>query len=112
MRNIKIMAVRRFQTVRPLMKKGLMCLGVCLVAISSMAQQQDRAYINLESLLQTAGANNLTIEQYQNEEQLSVADLAKAREWWLPEIYAGLETHQLWGAAMNADGGFFLDVDR
>jgi outer membrane protein TolC len=95
-----------------MIRKWLMCFGVCFMAMNSMAQQQETVYMNLESLLQTAGANNLTIEQYQKEQELAVADLARAREWWLPEIYAGLETHQLWGAAMNADGGFFLDVDR
>lgn len=100
------------QTIRPLLKKALLGFGACLLAISAMAQEPETIYIDLESLLQTAGANNLTIEQYQREQELAVADQVKAREWWLPEIYAGLETHKLWGAAMNADGGFFLDVNR
>ena len=120
MKNIinKAQAVRRFQTVRPLkpvrelLKKALPALVACLLALNAMAQQPEAVYIDMESLLETAGANNLTIGQYQREQELAAADLAKAREWWLPEIYAGLETHQLWGAAMNADGGFFLDVDR
>lgn len=92
-------------------RKGLLCLGACLIATGSMAQQ-DTLYIDLGKLLEVGGANNLTIEQFRKEQDRALADVAKAREWWLPEIYAGLETHKLWGAAMNADGGFFLDVNR
>lgn len=96
---------------RSMIKRGIICLGVCFMALNSMAQQ-DTLYLDLKTLLEVGGANNLTIEQYQREQELALADLAKAREWWLPEIYAGLQGHKLWGAAMNADGGFFLDVNR
>ncbi|MEX1241989.1 MAG: TolC family protein [Cyclobacteriaceae bacterium] len=92
-------------------QKGLLCFGACLIAMGSMAQQ-DTLYINLAKLLEVGGADNLTIDQFRKKQDLALADLAKAKEWWLPEIYAGLETHKLWGAAMNADGGFFLDVGR
>ena len=73
---------------------------------------QDTIPVNLEKVLELGGANNLTIKAYQARQERALAELTKAREWWLPDIYAGAQTHQLWGAAMNADGRFFLDVDR
>lgn len=73
---------------------------------------QDTIPINLEKVLELGGADNLTIKEYKERQELSLAELSKAKEWWLPEIYAGTQTHQLWGAAMNADGRFFLDVSR
>ncbi|MGS0748304.1 TolC family protein [Halpernia sp. GG3] len=59
-----------------------------------------------------AAANNLTIKEFKAKQELAEANLSKAKEWWLPDVYAGLQTQQLWGAAMNADGRFFLDVNR
>ncbi len=41
-----------------------------------------------------------------------MADLSKAKEWWLPDFYAGTTIHQLWGNAMNGNGTFFTDVNR
>jgi outer membrane protein TolC len=96
---------------RSIIRTGLLCLGVCFLAFHTFAQQ-DTLYLNTEKLLEIGGANNLTIEQYKREQDLALANQANAKEWWLPEIYAGLQTHKLWGAAQNADGGFFLDVDR
>jgi outer membrane protein TolC len=66
--------------------------------------------INLESVLEMGGANNLTILEYKQRHELAVANVDKAREWWLPDIYAGFQTQQLAGATMNSDGRFFLDV--
>lgn len=96
---------------RSIIRKGIMCFLICFNSLSTLAQQ-DTLYLNLGKLLEVGGANNLTIEQYKTEHEMAMADLAKAREWWLPEVYAGLQTHKLWGAAMNTDGGFFLDVNR
>ncbi len=67
--------------------------------------------INLETLLQLAGANNLTIKEYKQKQKLALADLDKAREWWLPDIYAGTTVNQLNGSTMNGDGQFFTDVN-
>ncbi len=66
--------------------------------------------INLESVLMLGGANNLTIQEYKQRQDLALANLSRAKEWWLPSIYAGIQTNQLWGASMNSDGRFFLDV--
>ena len=86
------------------------CLFLILMANETQAQQI--LPINLETVLELAGANNLTIREFQTKQALAEADLATAKSWWLPEAYAGAHTHQLWGAAMNADGRFFLDVNR
>ncbi|MDQ3192533.1 MAG: TolC family protein [Bacteroidota bacterium] len=78
----------------------------------ALSAQENTILINLETVLKLGGADNLTIKEYQQRQELAGADLSKAREWWLPEVYAGLQNHRQWGAAMNADGRFFLDVDR
>ena len=83
-----------------------------LIANTTKALAQDTIPINLEKILELGGADNLTIKEYKERQELSLAKLAKAKEWWLPELYAGAETHQLWGAAMNTGGRFFLDVNR
>ncbi len=81
-----------------------------VVAITLYAQ---RSYpINLETVLKLAGANNLTIQEYQLKYQQALADESKAKEWWLPNLYAGYTTHYLNGAAMNTDGKIFTNVDR
>lgn len=85
---------------------------VFLLTNTHQVVAQDTIPINLEKVLELGGADNLTIKEYKERQELSLAELAKSKEWWLPEIYAGAETQQLWGAAMNADGRFFLDVNR
>ncbi len=83
------------------------CFPFCQGAAQDMAMP-----INLETALAIGGANNLTIQEHQLRQELALANLDKANEWWLPDIYAGLSTHQLWGTAMNSDGAFFTDVNR
>ncbi len=83
-----------------------------IVANTCHLAAQDTIPISLEKILELGGAENLTIKEYKERHELSLAELTKAKEWWLPEIYAGAQTQQLWGAAMNADGRFFLDVNR
>jgi len=94
----------------PIAVRSIFCL--LLIAYCQLANAQDTVSINLETILKLGGADNLTIKEYKERRELSLAELTKAKEWWLPEIYAGAQTHQLWGAAMNADGRFFLDVNR
>lgn len=92
---------------------GLLSFVLLLIVThSNQLAAQDTIPINLEKVLELGGADNLTIKEYKERQELSLAELTKAKEWWLPEIYVGAETHQLWGAAMNADGRFFLDVSR
>lgn len=91
------------------------CLSLILfliIAHSNQVTAQDAIPINLEKVLELGGANNLTIQEFKARQELSLAELTKAKEWWLPEIYAGAQTHQLWGASQNSDGRFFLDVSN
>ncbi len=87
-------------------------IACCLLSTTAEIFGQDTVPINLQTVLELGGADNLTIKEYQQRQELAQADLSKAKEWWLPEVYAGLQNHRQWGAAMNADGRFFLDVDR
>lgn len=84
---------------------------VWLLTLNALSAQNTQI-ITLEKALELGGANNLTIQNYQQRQELAKADLTKAKEWWLPQIYAGLQTHQLAGAAMNGNGNFFIDIDR
>lgn len=68
--------------------------------------------VNLETVLKLSGANNLTIQEYKLKHQEAIAKQSKAKEWWLPSIYAGATTHYLNGAAMNTDGRIFTNLDR
>ena len=69
-----------------------------LIANTTKAKAQDTIPINLEKILELGGADNLTIKEYKERQELSLAELTKAKEWWLPEIYAGVQTHKLRGA--------------
>jgi outer membrane protein TolC len=84
---------------------------ILLIAANAINAQQPFA-INLETVLKLAGANNLTVKEYQLRYQQALADQSKAREWWLPNVYAGYTTHYLNGAAMNTDGKIFTGVNR
>lgn len=88
-------------------------ITVLMVFIFNIGQTkaQETLPINLQTVLEMGGANNLTIKEFQAKQELAEANLSKSKEWWLPNVYAGIRTFQLWGAAMNADGRFFLDVN-
>jgi len=74
--------------------------------------QENVTLINLEKVLELGGANNLTILEYQQRKELALADIHKQKEWWLPDLYAGINLHSLRGKVMNGDGRFFTDVER
>ncbi len=84
---------------------------ILLIATNPTNAQQPFA-VNLETVLKLAGANNLTVQEYQLKYQQALAEQSKAKEWWLPNIYFGASTHYLNGAAMNTDGKIFTDVNR
>lgn len=95
------------------MKNKIKHLVASLWVVATLtANAQETLPINLQTVLEMRGANNLTIKEFQAKQALATANLSKAKEWWVPEVYAGLQTNQLWGTAMNADGRFFLDVSR
>lgn len=84
-----------------------------LLLIVITGKSQIKTYpVNLETVMKLAGANNLTIQEYQLKYQLSLAEQMKTKEWWLPKIHAGVTSHFLNGAAMNTDGQIFHPVNR
>ncbi|MFQ5714103.1 MAG: TolC family protein [Candidatus Scalinduaceae bacterium] len=86
---------------------------ILLAGFSGLAKAQDKMQaINLETVLKLGGANNLTIQEYKQRQKLALANLAKANEWWLPDIFTGTIIHQLWGNAMNTDGRIFTSLNR
>lgn len=94
-------------------KIGLLSFVLLLMlANTNQLAAQETIPINLEKVLELGGADNLTIKEYKERQELSLAELSKAKEWWLPEVYAGLQTQQYWGAAQNSDGRFFLEVNK
>ncbi len=88
---------------------GFLCLF--LWTLTAAQAQDSLQMITLEKVLQLGGANNLTIQHHQQKQVVAAANLKKAREWWLPDIYAGSTINQLWGSAMNGNGLFFTDVN-
>ena len=84
------------------MKSRILFLVALSLSFLVSAQETARS-IDLETCLQLGGANNLTIQEYKQKQELALADLASAKEWWLPEVYAGIQLHQLWGKAMNGN---------
>ncbi|KKN07812.1 hypothetical protein LCGC14_1063160 [marine sediment metagenome] len=93
--------------------KTIILVVILLAGFSGLAKAQDKTQaVNLETVLKLGGANNLTIQEYKQRQKLALANLAKAKEWWLPDIFAGTTIHQLWGNAMNTDGKIFTNLDR
>jgi len=76
------------------------------------AQSPDTMFVNLEHVMKLAGVNSLQIQEFEKKYELSVAEHKKTREWLLPEIYAGINSHQLSGTTINSDGRFFTDVKQ
>jgi outer membrane protein TolC len=68
--------------------------------------------VNLSAILKLAGANNLTIKQYELQYELSLAQIDKAKEWYLPTISVGPTMHYLNGAAMQTTGAILKDVTQ
>jgi len=93
-------------------------IGLLFIAWSGMAYSQSQMQsakkiaINLPAILKLAGANNLTIKQYELQYQLSEARVDKAREWFLPTIQVGPTMHYLNGAAMQTTGAVLKDVTQ
>ena len=87
-------------------------IALVLFFSSMIAIAQSTMPMTLETVLALGGARNLTIAQYKERQELAVAHVYQAKAWWLPEFYGGMQTHQLWGAVMNGNGRFFLDINR
>jgi outer membrane protein TolC len=87
-------------------------LFIKLIICTLSGQAQQTFPVNLETVLKLSGANNLTVKEYQLKYKLAIADQAKAKEWWLPTLYAGATTHYLTGSAMNTDGHIFTGIKQ
>ena len=72
----------------------------------------DTLRISASEVLEWAGARNLQYLESKIREEAASAGEARAREWWLPEIYAGSRAHWLQGDAMNTDGAIFTNIRR
>jgi outer membrane protein TolC len=90
--------------------KILVVVSTLLASFSAVSQEKQA--ITLADVLKIGGASNLTIKEYNELQNLALAENKFAKNWWLPEIYAGGKTHNLWGIAMNTDGLFFDDLAR
>jgi outer membrane protein TolC len=90
--------------------KILVVVSTFLASFSAVSQEKQA--ITLADVLKIGGASNLTIKEYNELQNLALAENKFAKNWWLPEIYAGGKTHNLWGIAMNTDGLFFDDLAR
>ena len=91
-----------------MMKVLFRTLLVCVCVGKLYAQEA--LPVNLQQVLELAGANNLTIKALVAQQKISQARLKEAKEWWYPTLYLGANTNQLWGTSMNADGTFNTDV--
>lgn len=85
---------------------------IVFMCLQIIAKAQQTLPIDLLTALKLGGANNLTIREYQYRQTLALAEVTKSKEWWLPDVYAGIQTHKLLGAVMNGNGNFFLDTNR
>ncbi len=83
-------------------------VGYCQTDMNS----EKKIPINLPGVLKLAGANNLTIKQYSLMFHLSVSEIEKADEWFLPTLFVGPELHFLHGANMNAPGLLIPDANQ
>jgi len=92
--------------------KIILTISYCLVAISCFGQQSKKIPINLPTILKLAGANNLTIKQYELQYELSLAQIDKAKEWFLPTISVGPTMHYLSGAVMQTNGSILNDATQ
>lgn len=85
---------------------------LCNLFLFKQSEGQNTLPLNLTQVLELSGANNLTVKSYQLMFQQSMAEEQKAREWWLPDLYAGPSTHYLTGAAMNTNGEILSHLNR
>lgn len=98
------------------MKTHKIILLFLVIGTTGFCQQDLQASkkipVNLPTVLKLAGANNLTIKQYELQYKLSLAEIDKAREWYLPTISVGPTMHYLNGAAMQTTGSILSDVTQ
>jgi len=90
----------------------LVCYFIIGMALQPIQAQNEIRPMTLTEVLERSGASSLHIQIWKQKYQMAVADEKLAAEWWMPTLYAGVQTHFRAGAAMNGDGRFFTDVRR
>lgn len=83
-----------------------------LFIVSSSLQAQEQVYLSLDELISRTKGENVLIKKGQLNVELANAEVQKAKEWWLPNVFLGTNIHHLNGSALNSDGAIFPDVDR
>lgn len=86
-------------------------LIVLLIFVISLSAQET-IYLSLDDVIDRTKKENLSIKKGNLNIDLANAELQKAKEWWLPNVFVGTNFHHLNGRALNSDGRFFADVDR
>ncbi|HTA27913.1 MAG TPA: TolC family protein [Bacteroidia bacterium] len=98
------------------MKTHIIIIFFLLASIAGLSQQEvqgsKKIPVNLTTILKLAGANNLTIKQYELQYDLSLAQIDKAKEWFLPIISVGPTMHYLSGAVMQTNGSILNDATQ
>ena len=70
--------------------KTIILAVILLLGYPVPAKAEDKTLeVNLETVLKLGGANNLTIQEFKQRQKLALANLVRASEWWLPDIFAG-----------------------
>lgn len=109
---VKLLKQSKNQNKMRLRIKWIAMSMVFLFSTFQINAQEKGFPVTLETILKLAGANNLTVQEFQIKQQQALAEQSKAKEWWMPEIQAGYTTHYLNGAAMNTDGTILNDLSR
>lgn len=94
------------------MRSFKILIALLLLITSIKAYSQDISPVSVQTVLKLAGANNLTIKEYQAMYRQALADQVKAGEWWLPVLRAGITTHYLNGAAMNTNASIINGLNQ
>ncbi len=90
--------------------RNILILWCCLS--STLVNAQEGIYLTAEKVIALAKTDNIDIKKEILKVQMADAQLSKAKEWWLPDLFVGTQLHQLDGSGLNTDGRIFTDVDR
>ncbi|MBN4052106.1 TolC family protein [Cytophagaceae bacterium AH-315-L13] len=87
-----------------------------MIAASSFAQSNllnvDNATpINIETVIKLVSQNNQKIAEFKAKHDLAIAKHAKTKEWFLPNVYAGLVSWNHSGYDITTEGDF-IDVKK
>jgi outer membrane protein TolC len=90
----------------------LLAFAVIMMLPTDTVVCQTLGHITLTEALQKARVYSPQMRQNLLNLDVAEAKARSARDWWVPDVGAGVQMHQQNGAAMNSDGRFFLDINR